>query len=164
MKSPVSTQSPRKFSVLVLFVFLALFIAVCVRPLGNNRMADAVLGSFERFIGILIEHYAGKFPVWLAPEQARILTVSEKSAKHAETVYEQYKAAGILLTWDNSSNKLGYKLREARNQRIPYLLVIGERDQENGTVSVRSREEGDLGAMSVQEFQAKILAEAVPRL
>ena len=124
----------------------------------------AILGSFERFIGILIEHYAGKFPLWLAPEQARVLTISEKSSAHGEAVTERLKAAGLQVTYDNSPNKIGYKIREARNQRIPYLLVIGEAEQENNTVSVRSRDDGDLGSMSLDALVGHLQTEAIPRL
>lgn len=131
------------------------------RPVVIHR---AVLGSFERFIGILIEHYAGKFPVWLAPEQVRILTISEKSNSHAEAVYNRLKALGVQVTWDNSSNKIGYKIREGRNARIPYLLMVGAKEMENDTVSVRSREEGDIGSMSVVDFLVRIDQEIIPAL
>ena len=131
------------------------------RPVVVHR---AVLGSFERFIGILIEHYAGKFPVWLAPEQVRILTVSEKSDAHGKSVLERLKALGVEAVWDDSSNKIGYKIREARNQRIPYLLVIGAKELESDSVSVRSRDEGELGAMSVSDFLTRIEKEIVPAL
>ena len=131
------------------------------RPVVIHR---AILGSFERFIGILIEHYAGKFPVWLAPEQVRVLTVSEKSEAHGETVHQALCDAGLLAELDRSSNKIGYKIREARNQRLPYMAIIGEREQAEGTVSVRSRDRGDLGAMRVDEFAAMLVEEARPRL
>ena len=131
------------------------------RPVVVHR---AVLGSFERFVGILIEHYAGKFPVWLAPEQVRILTVSEKSDAHGKSVLERLKALGVEAVWDDSSNKIGYKIREARNQRIPYLLVIGAKELESDSVSVRSRDEGELGAMSVSDFLTRIEKEIVPAL
>ena len=97
------------------------------RPVVIHR---AILGSFERFIGILIEHYAGKFPVWLAPEQVRILTVSEKSEEYAAHVEAKLKEVGAQVVWDNSSNKIGYKIREARNSRVPYRVVIGAKEQE----------------------------------
>ena len=114
------------------------------RPVVIHR---AILGSFERFIGILIEHYAGKFPVWLAPEQVRLLTVSEKSEDYAAQVEAKLKEAGVQVVWDNSSNKIGYKIREARNSRVPYRVVIGAKEQENGTVAVACRDNGDLGSM-----------------
>ena len=103
------------------------------RPVVIHR---AILGSFERFIGILIEHYAGKFPVWLAPEQVRILTVSEKSEEYAAQVEAKLRDVGAQVVWDNSSNKIGYKIREAEIARVPYRVVIGAKEQENGTVSV----------------------------
>ena len=131
------------------------------RPVVVHR---AVLGSFERFIGILIEHYAGKFPVWLAPEQVRILTVSEKSESHAKSVLERLKALGVEAVWDDSSNKIGYKIREARNQRIPYLLVIGAKEMESDSISVRSRDEGELGVIPVSAFLTRIEKEIVPAL
>ena len=131
------------------------------RPVVIHR---AILGSFERFIGILIEHYAGKFPVWLAPEQARILTVSEKSDEYAQEVFNQLKALGAQVTWDDSSNKIGYKIREARHQRVPYLLVIGKNELENRTLSVRSREDGDLGELSLDDFKGRLTEEMVSKL
>jgi threonyl-tRNA synthetase len=122
----------------------------------------AVLGSFERFIGILVEHYAGKFPVWLAPEQVRVLTVSEKSEEGGKRTLEALKAANLLATLDDSANKIGYKIRETHSMLVPYMAVIGEREQEEGTVSVRSRDHGDLGAMKLADFVARVAAEAVP--
>jgi len=124
----------------------------------------AILGSFERFIGILIEHYAGKFPVWLAPEQVRILTVSEKSEDYAAEVEVKLKEAGVQVVWDNSSNKIGYKIREARNARVPYRVVIGAKEQENGTVAIACRENGDLGSMSLEDFIAKLMPEIASKL
>ena len=120
----------------------------------------AIFGSFERFIGILIEHYAGAFPTWLAPEQVRVLTVSEKSTTHGRAVADALKAAGIRAVFDDSNNKIGYKIRAARPQKIPYLLVIGEQEQEDGTVSVRTREDDNLGAMAVDEFVARVASES----
>jgi len=124
----------------------------------------AIFGSFERFIGILIEHYAGAFPVWLAPEQVRVMTVSEKSLTHGTSVTKALKEAGIKVVFDDSDNKIGYKIREAHGQRIPYMAIIGEREQEQGTVSIRSRDHGDLGALSVSEFVTRVTDEAKPRL
>lgn len=119
----------------------------------------AVFGSFERFIGILIEHYGGNFPVWLAPEQVRVLTVSEKSAEHGQAVHDALKAAGAMVTQDLSDSTIGYKIRETHGQKIPYMAIIGEKEQEDGTVSIRSRDDGDLGAMPVADFVARVKAE-----
>ncbi len=121
----------------------------------------AVFGSFERFIAILIEHYGGNFPVWLAPEQVRVMTVSEKSAEHGEAVYKALRDAGVMVTADLSDAKIGYKIRETHGQKVPYMAIIGEKEQEDGTVSIRSRDEGDLGAISVDDFVARVVAEGV---
>jgi len=123
----------------------------------------AIFGSFERFIGILIEHYAGAFPVWLAPEQVRVMTVSEKSVPHGTSVTKALKEAGVKAVFDDSDNKIGYKIRDAHGQRIPYMAIIGEREQEDGTVSIRSRDHGDLGTMSVADFTARVVEESSPR-
>ena len=131
------------------------------RPVVIHR---AILGSFERFIGILIEHYEGKFPVWLAPEQVRLLTISEKFEDYAAQVEAKLKEIGVQVTWDNSSNKIGYKIREARNARVPYRVVIGAKEEENGTVSVACRDTGDLGSLSLEDFIAKLLPEIVSKL
>jgi threonyl-tRNA synthetase len=121
----------------------------------------AVFGSFERFIGILIEHYGGNFPVWLAPEQVRVMTVSEKSADHGQAVYQALHDAGVFVTADLSDSKIGYKIRECHGQKVPYMVIIGEKEQEEGTVSIRSRDEGDLGTLQVAEFVSRVVAEAV---
>lgn len=123
----------------------------------------AVLGSLERFIGILIEHYAGAFPLWLAPEQARVLPVSSKANAYAEKVLAALAQAGLRATADFSADKLGAKIREATVQKIPYLLVAGPRDEAAGTVSVRSRKDGDRGAMATDAFIAAALAEVAER-
>jgi threonyl-tRNA synthetase len=114
------------------------------RPVMIHR---APLGSMERFIGVLIEHFAGAFPLWLAPEQARVLTVSEKSEAYGRQVERQLRQAGLRATGDYRPEKLGAKIRDAQLEGIPYMLVVGPRDAEQGTVSVRDRLEGDLGAM-----------------
>ena len=131
------------------------------RPVVIHR---AILGSFERFIGILIEHYEGKFPVWLAPEQVRLLTISEKFENYAAHVETKLKDIGVQVTWDNSSNKIGYKIREARNARVPYRVVIGAKEEENETVSVACRDNGDLGSMSLEEFISKLIPEIASKL
>ena len=123
----------------------------------------AILGSFERFIGILIEHYAGNFPVWLAPEQVRVLTVSEKSHAHGVAVTRALDDAGVKVVFDESANKIGYKIREGHGQKVPYMVIIGEREMAEGTVSVRSRDHGDLGSLDVASFVARVVDESEPR-
>ena len=117
-----------------------------------------VFGSVERFMGILIEHYAGRFPVWLAPVQVKVLSVSEKSREYAAKVTSQLMAAGIRVENDARDEKIGYKIREAQLQRVPYMLVIGEKESEDGpVVAVRSRDKGDLGSCKTEEFIATVL-------
>ncbi|WP_400229723.1 threonine--tRNA ligase [Methanomethylophilus alvi] len=117
-----------------------------------------VFGSVERFMGILIEHYAGRFPVWLAPVQVKVLSVSEKSREYVAKVTSQLMAAGIRVENDARDEKIGYKIREAQLQRVPYMLVIGEKESEDGTVvAVRSRDKGDLGSCKTEEFIATVL-------
>ncbi len=116
-----------------------------------------VFGSVERFMGILIEHYAGKFPVWLAPVQVKVLSVSEKSRPYAAKIVEEMMASGIRVENDARDEKIGYKIREAQLQRVPYMLVIGEKEAEDGTiVAVRSRDKGDLGTLPLTEFIAQV--------
>ncbi|MES1183738.1 MAG: threonine--tRNA ligase [Myxococcales bacterium] len=129
------------------------------RPVMLHR---AILGSVERFFGILIEHCAGKFPVWLAPDQAILVTVSEKQADYALQVQAGLKARGLRVAVDISSDKLGAKIRNARNLRTPYIGVIGENEVTGGTLSLRSREAGDLPPMSVAEFTERLVKEALP--
>lgn len=119
------------------------------RPVMLHRV---VYGSMERFIGILIEHYEGKFPYWLAPVQAAVLNISEKQSVYATTVYEQLKAAGVRAELDLSNEKIGYKIREHSMQKVPYLLVIGDSEVENNQVTVRKQDGSDLGAMSLADF------------
>ena len=119
------------------------------RPIMIHRV---VFGSIERFIGILTEHFAGAFPLWLAPVQAKVLPISDKSAGYAAQVAEMLSAAGIRVETDMRNEKIGYKIREAQLQKIPYMLVVGDREAESGQVSVRKRGFGDVGAMSVAEF------------
>jgi threonyl-tRNA synthetase len=122
----------------------------------------AILGSVERFFSILIEHCAGKFPVWLAPEQATLVTVSEKQADYAFKVQTELKARGLRISVDAGPDKLGAKIRNARNMRTPYIGVIGENEVTAGTLSLRSREQGDLPPMSVAEFAERLGKEALP--
>ena len=119
----------------------------------------AKLGSVERFIGILIENCAGKFPLWLAPVQVKLATVTEANGEYAEQVAEKCKAAGLRVKVDVRNEKIGYKIREARNARDAYIGVIGEEESKNNTLSVRSSKEGELGSMSVDDFIAKLVKE-----
>jgi threonyl-tRNA synthetase len=126
------------------------------RPVMIHR---APLGSMERFMGILIEHFAGAFPLWLAPEQARVLTVSEKFNDYASKVEGELKSKGFRLTADLRPEKIGYKIREAQLEKIPYMLVVGDKEQQAGTVAVRQRSQGDMGTMPIAELAAKLAAE-----
>ncbi len=119
----------------------------------------APLGSMERFVGVLIEHFAGAFPLWLAPEQVRVLTVSEKSEEYGRQVEQRLRDAGLRASADFRAEKLGAKIRDAQLELIPYMFVVGPRDQQNETVSVRDRIEGDLGALKVGAAMQKLLDE-----
>ena len=117
------------------------------------------LGCYERTLAYLIEEYAGALPTWLMPTQVKILPISERQHDYAKQVYAQLHAAGIRVEVDARNEKIGFKIREAQNEKIPYMLVVGDKEVENGTVSVRARKDGDLGAMAVDAFRAKILDE-----
>ena len=120
----------------------------------------AILGSLDRFMAYLIEETMGAFPAWLAPVQVKILPVTDRAAEYADQIEERLTDLGYRIEVDHRSEKLGYKIREARNERVPYMLIVGDRDIENGTVSPRQRTDGDLGAMSLEAFEA-ILKEDV---
>ena len=126
------------------------------RPVMIHRV---IFGSIERFIGILIEHFAGKFPLWLAPVQVKLLTVTEKFVPYAQEVAARLEAAGLRVVVDARNEKIGYKLREARNERASYICVIGEKEASADTLSVRSIKTGELGEMSVADFSAKLVEE-----
>jgi threonyl-tRNA synthetase len=119
----------------------------------------AIFGSFERFIAILIEHYAGAFPLWLAPVQAVVIPISDRHLAYAASVREQVAAAGLRVELDERQEKIGYKIREAQLQKIPYMLVVGDREAAEGTVAVRERSGGDKGSSTVLDFIAKALEE-----
>jgi threonyl-tRNA synthetase len=123
------------------------------RPVMIHR---ALLGSMERFAGILIEHYAGRFPVWLAPVQAIVLPVSDKHSEYAGRVVAELREAGVRVEVDERSESVGKKIRDAELGRYPYMLVVGDRELETGAVAVRSHEEGELGAMPVADFAARV--------
>ena len=116
----------------------------------------ALLGSLEPFVGILIEHYGGAFPTWLAPVQALVLPISEKHHEYALKVEKRLISEGLRVETDLRSEKVGYKIRDAQIKKIPFMLVVGDREMENSTVSVRSRSDGDQGSCSVKQFSADI--------
>ena len=123
------------------------------RPIMIHRVA---FGSVERFIGVLIEHFAGKFPTWLAPVQAKVLPISEKNAEYAAKVYEALRAEGVRVELDSRNEKVGYKIREAQMQKVPYMLIVGKSEEENGEVSVRLRDTTENETMSLDAFVSKI--------
>ncbi|MFH1829778.1 MAG: threonine--tRNA ligase [Pseudomonadota bacterium] len=124
----------------------------------------ALMGSLERFFGVLIEHYAGAFPTWLAPVQTSVITVSEAQADYAAHLVSQLREHGIRAELDDRNEKLGFKIREGRLSKVPYMLVIGAKETEAGTVAVRSRNDGDLGTMNICEFLEKIEEEIEKRV
>ena len=126
------------------------------RPVMIHRV---VFGSLERFIGVITEHFAGAFPLWLTPVQVKVLPVTDRAHEYAKGLSQKLVDAGIRAEDDCRSEKLGYKIREAQMQKIPYMLVVGDRDMENGTVSVRTRKGEDLGAMTMDAFLSKCLSE-----
>ncbi len=126
------------------------------RPIMIHRV---LFGSIERFIGILIEHFAGAFPAWLAPVQVKVLPISDKFAQYGESVRKKLEEEGIRVELDTRSEKIGYKIREAQMQKIPYMLIVGQKEQEEGKVSVRSRGAGDEGQKSLAEFVEALKAE-----
>ena len=123
------------------------------RPVMIHRV---VLGSIERFIGVITEHFAGAFPVWLSPVQAKVMPITDRAAGYARSVAEKLDEAGIRVETDLRNEKIGYKIREAQMQKLPYMLVVGDKEAENGTVSVRTRSGVDLGAMSLDAFLSRI--------
>jgi threonyl-tRNA synthetase len=130
------------------------------RPVMIHR---APFGSMERFMGILIEHFAGAFPLWLAPEQARVLPVSEKFSDYGRKVEIQLHDQGFRVSGDYRPEKVGYKIREAQLEKIPYMLVVGEKEVAVGTVAVRDRVDGDLGAMTIAELLVRLETEVGER-
>lgn len=123
------------------------------RPIVIHRV---IFGSIERFIGILIEHFAGKFPTWLAPVQVKVLPISDKFNNYCDEVVKQFYENGIRIEIDQRNEKIGYKIREARNERVPYIVIIGEKEEEEGNVSLRSRKNGDEGSINVIDLIERI--------
>ena len=126
------------------------------RPIVIHRV---IFGSIERFIGILIEHFAGKFPVWLAPVQVNVLPISDNFIEYGNEVVGKLREVGIRCEIDNRSEKIGYKIREARNERVPYMIIVGEQEKAHGNISLRSREGGDEGSTSLEEFIIRVQKE-----
>ncbi len=126
------------------------------RPVMIHRV---VFGSIERFIGVITEHYAGAFPTWLAPVQVKLMPITDRSKEYAEEIYQKLFDAGIRVESDYRNEKIGYKIREAQLQKIPYMLVIGDKEAEAGLVSVRTRSGGDEGTMTIKDFMEKISEE-----
>ena len=131
------------------------------RPVMIHRV---IYGSMERFIGILTEHFGGAFPSWLAPVQVRVLAITERHHDYTDLLMERFKSEGIRAEADKRSEKIGYKIREGQLQKIPYLLVVGDKEMEANAVAVRHRKEGDLGAQSLDDFVAMIKAEIAGKL
>lgn len=130
------------------------------RPIMIHRV---IFGSIERFIGILIEHYAGKFPVWLAPVQAKVLPISDKNSEYAAKVYKALEEAGIRAEQDTRAEKIGYKIREAQLQKIPYMVIVGAKEEEEGNIAIRYRDSGENVTMTLDEFIAKVKKEVEDR-
>jgi threonyl-tRNA synthetase len=129
------------------------------RPVMIHR---TVLGSLERFIGILVEHYAGAFPYWIAPVQVKIIQVKPEFEKYAIGIEEKLKGMRVRFERDSRDEKLGKKIRDAQMEKVPYMLVIGAKEAESGTVSIRTRTGGDLGSHSPDELSAMLGAEFKP--
>jgi len=116
----------------------------------------AIFGSFERFLGILTEHFAGVFPLWLAPVQVKLMSIVEKHNEYANKVRDMLEEQGIRVELDDRNEKIGYKIREAQLQKVPYMLILGDKEVEENKVGVRERKAGDLGQMSIDDFMSRI--------
>ena len=123
------------------------------RPVMIHR---AMFGSIERFIGVITEHFAGAFPTWLAPVQVKVMAMTDRTMDASTEIAAKLEKAGLRVETDLRNEKIGFKIREAQMQKIPYMLIVGDKEVENGVVAVRSRKGGDLGTMSLEEFMARI--------
>jgi len=130
------------------------------RPVMIHRVA---FGSIERFIGILIEQYAGKFPVWLAPTQVKILPISDKYLDYANEIKESLYQQNIKVDLDDRAEKIGFKIREAQLEKVPYMIIVGEKEVEEKNISVRSRDKGELGNISLEDFISNINKQVASR-
>jgi len=125
------------------------------RPVMIHR---TMLGSLERFIALLTEHYAGAFPSWLAPVQVIVMPITERTHDYAQSVTNKLNVAGFRVENDRRNEKIGFKIREAQMQKIPYMLILGDKEAESGLVTVRERKEGDIGNMTLNEFVERLAA------
>jgi threonyl-tRNA synthetase len=125
------------------------------RPVIIHR---APFGSMERFVGILIEHFAGEFPLWLAPVQVAVLPITDVCMDYARDIVNGLKASNVRVELDDRNEKIGYKIRDCETRKVPYMLVVGEKEKQGGLVSVRQHKKGDQGTMAFKEFQMKILS------
>ena len=130
------------------------------RPVMIHR---ALLGSIERFIGVITEHFAGAFPTWLSPVQVKVLPITDRTHEYSVQVMKKLTAMGLRCELDDRSEKIGYKIREAQLEKIPYMLVLGDKEAESGQVAVRSRKTGETQVMSLEEFMEKIGEEVKTR-
>ena len=130
------------------------------RPVMIHR---ALLGSIERFIGVITEHFAGAFPTWLAPVQIKVLPITDRTHAYAQEVMDRLQAEGLRCELDGRSEKIGYKIREAQLEKVPYMLVLGDKEQEAGQVAVRNRKDGKTEVMGLDEFLAKIREEVATK-
>jgi len=131
------------------------------RPVAIHR---AIFGSFERFVGILTEHFAGAFPVWLSPVQAAVLPITDDHLEYASRVHGDMKRSGIRVELDDRREKIGYKIRDWESKKVPYMLVVGERERSSGSVAVRQHKKGDIGSMGLSTFIEKIKDEIKRKL
>ncbi|MCX6163617.1 MAG: threonine--tRNA ligase, partial [Ignavibacteriae bacterium] len=130
------------------------------RPVMIHR---AIYGSFERFVGILTEHYAGSFPLWIAPVQIAILSITDAQKEYAESIYKELIGEGFRVFLDLRNEKIGYKIRESENKKIPYMIVIGDKEKENNNISVRQHKIGDIGKFELKEFIQKLKLEVLQK-
>ena len=124
----------------------------------------ALMGSIERFFGILIEHYAGAFPLWLSPVQVKVLPITDKQNEYAEEIRNSLICEGVRVEADNRNEKIGHKIREAQLEKVPYMFIIGGREAESRAVAVRMRKEGDIGAMPLEDAVNKVKQEINQKL
>ena len=117
------------------------------------------IGCYERTLALLIEKYAGAFPAWLAPTQVKVLSISGRQAEYAQKIYDELSACGIRAELDNRNEKIGFKIREAQLEKVPYMIVVGDKEEEDNLVAIRSRKNGDMGAVPADEFLKNILRE-----